>query len=161
MFRSQLRPRRLGMAFRPGLGVAQRESALAPSVRRRSDEMPALPAVRTARPPATKPALSIVPFDTLPLNASSESLAVSRSRSGSLFLLKNRIIFSTALSPLASRFRDRLDELTLGHPGSSLDTDAGREVDELRLVVGPQPTVRRVPIELARGVLGGQDRVLA
>lgn len=68
------------------------ESPLAPSMRRRSDEIPALPAVRTARPPATKLAFSILPFVTLTLSASSESLAVSRSRSDWLFLLKNRIL---------------------------------------------------------------------
>jgi len=81
-YETPLRPRHLGMAFRPGLGVDRRhESPLAPSVRRRSDEIPALPAVRTARPPATKPAFSILPLVMLPLSESSESLPVSRSRS--------------------------------------------------------------------------------
>ena len=36
-----------------------------------------------------------------------------------------------------------------------IDSDTGRELDKLRLLVGIEPAVRRLPIELARGVLRG------
>ena len=43
-------------------------------------------------------------------------------------------------SPLGTRrLRDRLDELALGHVRASLDADAGRELDQLRLVVDSRP----------------------
>jgi hypothetical protein len=88
------------------------------------------------------------------VDASSESLTVSRSRCSWLFLLKSR------MGRLRSRrgtrrLLDRLDELGLGHGRPSLDTDAGGELDELRLVIELQPSVRRIALELARGLLRG------
>jgi hypothetical protein len=79
------------------------ESSLAPSLRRRSEEMAALPAVRPARPPAIKPPLMALLFVKAPPSASSEALTVSRTRSDWLFLLRNLI-----LSPPSQRLRDAL-----------------------------------------------------
>jgi len=85
LFQSLRRPRRsiddLRIAFTPRLGADDvtgceegharelHESSLAPSVRRRSEEMPALPAARPARPPAIKPAFRPLPSGNPALSA--------------------------------------------------------------------------------------------
>jgi hypothetical protein len=57
--------------------------------------------------------------------------------------------------PPAGGFRDGVDKLALRHARPFLDPDAGRELDELRLLVGIETAVRGLPIELARGALRG------
>src|SRR4051812_31589502 len=108
----------LGIAFTPGPGADDisgredrrpdqlHESSLAPSKRRRSEEMPALPAVRPATPPAIRPALRALSLGSASLSAlpeptplaatspvmlSSESLTVSRTRSSRFLRLKSLI----------------------------------------------------------------------
>src|SRR3954471_2411381 len=110
----------LGIAFTPGPGADDisgredrrpdqpHESSVAPSKRRRSEEMPALPAVSPATPPAIRPALralslgsaslSALPEPTPPATPSSDSLTVSRRRSNLLLRLKSFIS-----SPRSSR----------------------------------------------------------
>jgi hypothetical protein len=95
-----------------------------------------------------------------PVDASNESLTVSRSRCSWLFLLKGRMGRPRSRHG-ARRLRDRLDELGLGHGRPSLNTDAGGELDELLFVIELQPGVRRIALELARGLVRGCLRVLA
>src|SRR5215207_3024553 len=139
------------------------ESSLVPSRWRRSEEMPALAAVRPARPPAAiKAAFSVLPeptsgsFDLIPLGKSSESSTVSSSPCSLVFLLKGRMLGRLRSPRATRRLRDRVDELPLAHRCPSLDTDASRELEQLRLVVRLQTAVCGLPLELARGVLCGR-----
>src|SRR5918995_7169813 len=124
--------------------------------------MPALPAVRPARPPAViKPVFIALPEptsrrpDLTPLGTWSDLLTVLRSRCGRLFLFKSRI--GSLRSPRGTRRpRNRLDQLALRLSRSALDADAGREVHQRRLVVRLQIAVRGTPLEPARGVLRGR-----
>ena len=72
-----------------------------PSVRRRIEEMAALPAVSAATPPAIKPAFRSLLLFTPPPRAANESPTESRSRSGSLFVAKK----SHDLAPCLARRR--------------------------------------------------------
>ena len=115
--------------------------------------MPALPAVRTATPPAIKLAFKTFPFVKPPRSESKELLATSKSLSRSLFFLKGLTLSRASLLQLTRRLRDGANELGLGHSRRCIDTDAGCELDKLRLAVRLQATIRRIP-ELARGLLG-------
>src|SRR5215213_6865525 len=96
--------------------------------------MPALPAVRPARPPtAIKPRLTA--FSDGQPGKSFFTLVVSCCNR--LFRLKGRIVIvSSTLG--ARRLGDRVDQLVFRHVRPPLDADAGRELDQLRLPVGLQ-----------------------
>jgi hypothetical protein len=57
--------------------------------------------------------------------------------------------------PAASGLRDGVDELVLRHFASFLDADAGRKLDQLRLLVGVE-TIWLLLIELVRRLLRGR-----
>jgi len=61
----------------------------------------------------------------------------------------------------ARRLRDRVDELALAHLCPSFDTDAGRELEQLRLVVGLQPAVGPPTVEFADRLLSGRLGLVA
>lgn len=85
------------------------------SIRRRSDEMAALPAVTAATPPTTRAAFKSVPPCRPLRTASSESLTASRRRSGSLLgwrRLKIALRFWSAVVRLSRSRRQ-------AHPSSS------------------------------------------
>jgi hypothetical protein len=136
------------------------ESSLAPSARRLSEEIPALPAVSPATAPAINPALRALSDPTLgrlvliPLGGASESVSLSRNRRTRVFLVGMGILILRGLrSPGPRRLRYGVDELALGHGRSVLDTDARRKLDQFGLVVGLQAAVQGLPVELSRGAL--------
>lgn len=156
----------LGIAFMSGPGAHHiargkqchppelHESPLAPCVRLRREEMPALPAVRPARPPAIKPpafralSLGIPPFSGLLAAIPSSSFCRG------LFLFRSLMVGSFLSSRGPGRLGNRVDEFTFGHRCSVLDPDARGELDEFGLAVGLQTATGPIAPELARRVLG-------